>query len=114
MTVLVQAGPVRKTVVGTIAFGDAETIGGATMAAFDPHVAQALLGEPGKWDEISVVGQDGVSQKTLTARLAAVLPPGVEAVTGATVTQENQQFAQDAMSSFSYFMNFFAVDGTGL
>jgi len=109
MTVLVQAGPVRKTVVGTIAFGDAETIGGATMAAFDPHVAQALLGEPGKWDEISVVGQDGVSQKTLTARLAAVLPPGVEAVTGATVTQENQQFAQDAMSSFSYFMNFFAV-----
>ncbi|MGY1619626.1 ABC transporter permease [Geodermatophilus sp. SYSU D00691] len=109
MTVLVQAGPVQRTVVGTIAFGNAETIGGATMAAFHPSAAQELLAEPGKWDEISVVAEDGVSQETLTARLADVLPTGVEAVTGSTVTEENQQFARDAMSFFTYFMNFFAV-----
>jgi putative ABC transport system permease protein len=109
MTVLVPAGPVQKTVVGTIAFGSAETIGGATMVAFDPRVAQELLAEPGKWDEISVVAEDGVSQETLTADLAAALPSGVEAVTGSTVVDENQQFAQDAMSFFTYFMNFFAV-----
>jgi putative ABC transport system permease protein len=109
MTVLVQTGPVQKTVVGTIAFGDAETIGGATMVAFPPSVAQELLAEPGKWDEISVVGDEGVSQATLAARLAAVLPSGVEAVTGSTVVAENQQFTRDAMSFFTYFMNFFAV-----
>jgi putative ABC transport system permease protein len=109
MTVLVPAGPVQKTVVGTIAFGSAETIGGATMVAFDPRVAQELLAEPGKWDEISVVAEAGVSQETLAADLADVLPSGVEAVTGSTVVDENQQFAQDAMSFFTYFMNFFAV-----
>jgi putative ABC transport system permease protein len=109
MTVLVQTGPVQKRVVGTIAFGNAETIGGATMVAFRPDVAQTLLGQPGKWDEISVIAANGVSQKTLAGRLAAVLPTGVEAVTGDTVVQENQTFARDAMSFFTYFMDFFAV-----
>jgi putative ABC transport system permease protein len=109
MTVLVQTGPVQRTVVGTIAFGDAETIGGATMVAFTPAVAQQLLAEPGKWDEVSVVAERGVSQATLTERLAAVLPAGVEAVTGSTVVAENQQFTRDAMSLFTYFMDFFAV-----
>ena len=109
MTVLVQTGPVQKTVVGTIAFGNAETIGGATMVAFDQSVAQELLAEPGKWDEISVVADDGVSQQALTERLSAVLPAGVQAVPGSTVVQENQQFSRDAMSFFTYFMDFFAV-----
>jgi putative ABC transport system permease protein len=109
MTVLVQAGPVEKTVVGTIAFGSAETIGGATMVAFDPGVAQELLGEPGKWDEISVVAEDGVPEETLTARLADVLPAGVEVVPGATVIEENQQNTREGLSFFTYFMNFFAV-----
>ena len=109
MTVLVAAGPVEKTVVGTIAFGSAETIGGATMVAFHPSVAQELLAEPGKWDEISVVAEDGVSQETLTARLADALPADVEVVAGATVIEENQQVTREAMSFFTYFMNFFAV-----
>jgi putative ABC transport system permease protein len=108
VTLLVQTGPVEKTFVGTIAFGSAETIGGATMVAFHPDVVQPLLAEPGKWDELSVVGEDGVSQTELTARLSAVLPEGVEAVTGAAVTQENQDFSREAMSFFTYFMNFFA------
>ena len=64
---------------------------------------------PGKWDEISVVAEDGVSQETLTARLADVLPAGVEAVPGATVIEENQQVTREAMSFFTYFMDFFAV-----
>jgi putative ABC transport system permease protein len=109
MTVLVQTGPVDKTVVGTIAFGSAETIGGASMVAFDPTVAQELLAEPGTWDEISVVAEDGVSEDTITARLADVLPAGVEVVPGATVVEENQQVTREAMSFFTYFMNFFAV-----
>src|SRR4029434_2789002 len=100
MTVLAQPGPVEKTVVGTIAFGSAETIGGATMVAFDPSVAQELLAEPGKCDEISRVGEDGVSEETLTGRLADVLPPGVEVVAGATVIEENQQTTREAMSFF--------------
>ena len=79
------------------------------MVAFDQSVAQELLAEPGKWDEISVVADDGVSQQALTERLSAVLPAGVQAVPGSTVIQENQQFSRDAMSFFTYFMDFFAV-----
>ena len=108
-TFLVSSGPVEKTVVGTIRFGSAETIGGATMVAFHASVAQELVAEPGRWDEVSVVAADGVSQSELTTRLSAVLPAGYEAVTGATVTDENQQFAADAMEPFVLFMNAFAV-----
>ena len=50
-----------------------------------------------------------MSQETLTARLAEVLPSGVEAVTGTTIVEENQQFTREAMSFFTYFMNFFAI-----
>jgi putative ABC transport system permease protein len=108
-TIVVTSGPVEKTVVGIAAFGSAETIGGATMVGFHDSVAQELLGEPGRWMEISVVAAEGVSQEQLADRVATVLPEGVEAVTGTTVTEENQEWTRDAMQVFVYFMNAFAV-----
>jgi putative ABC transport system permease protein len=108
-TILVTSGPVQKTVVGIVAFGSAETIGGATMVAFHDSVAQQMLGEPGRWMEISAVAKDGVSQEQLAERVAAVLPADVEAVTGATITEEQQQWTRDAMQVFVWFMNAFAI-----
>ena len=108
-TVLVQTGPQQMRVVGTVTFGKANSIGGATMVVFHRDAAQALLAEPGKYDAISVVADKGVSQAQITERIAAVLPQGTEAVTGAAVTKESQTATHDAMQSFSIFMQFFAV-----
>jgi putative ABC transport system permease protein len=108
-TVLVQGPPRQMRIVGTVTFGEADSPGGATVVAFREDVAQQLVAEPGRYDEISVVAAPGVSQEELAQRIAAVLPEGAEAVTGAAVTKENQDLIGEAMSFFSTFMLVFAV-----
>jgi putative ABC transport system permease protein len=108
-TVLVQGPPQKVTVVGIAGFGSADSPGGASVVAFRTDVAQRLIAEPGKFDGISAVAESGVSQQELTDRVAAVLPKGVEAVTGAAITKENQDLVHKSLSFFTTFMLVFAV-----
>ena len=108
-TVLVQAGPQHVRITGIARFGSADSPGGASIVAFTLPAAQRLMAEPGKFDAISVVAADGVSQQQLVQRLSPVLPTGVEAVTGATVTAENQTQVRKSMSFFNTFLLVFAV-----
>ena len=87
--VLLQGPTQEFTVVGTVGFGGEKNLGGTTSAYFDTATAQKLLGTPGYFDAINVAADDGVSQSALAERLDAVVPEGTEAVTGATVAQEN-------------------------
>ncbi len=90
VTVLVPS-PIEATVVGVATFGDDDSIGGTTFAAFTTAEAQRLL--LGREDLISAVvvaADDGVSQEELVARLDAALPGGIDAITGAALTEEMQ------------------------
>jgi putative ABC transport system permease protein len=83
-------GPTQEfTVVGTVGFGGEKNLGGTTSAYFDTETAQRVLGSPGFFDSIGVSADPGVSEAALTQRLSEVVPDGTEAVTGATVAQEN-------------------------
>jgi putative ABC transport system permease protein len=83
-------GPTEEfTVVGTVGFGGEKNLGGTTSAYFDTETAQQVLGSPGFYDSIGVSADPGVSEAALTQRLSEVVPEGTEAVTGATVAQEN-------------------------
>ncbi len=83
-------GPTREfTVVGTVGFGGEKNLGGTTSAYFDTSTAQQVLGTPGQFDNIGVSATDGVSQAELAKRLAAVVPDGIEAVTGKAVAKES-------------------------
>ena len=53
-----------------------------------------LLPEPGKVSSIAVAAEPGVSQAELVDRLEAVLPDGVEAITGAELTAELEEETQ--------------------
>lgn len=108
-TVLVQGPPRQVRISGTATFGGADSPGGATIVAFRPDVAQAVIAEPGKYDEIAVVAASGVSQRQLAERVRAAVGDDLETVTGAQVTKENQDFAREAMSFFTTFMLVFAV-----
>jgi hypothetical protein len=48
-------------------------------------VAQRLVGEPGKYDQINFVAKPGVSQAELAKRLSAEVPPGTEAIIGKAI-----------------------------
>jgi len=108
-TVLVTGPPQRVRIAGIARFGNADSPGGATIVAFKRAVAQRLIGEPGKYDSVSVLAASGVSQTELARRLSAVLPPGTEALTGAAITAETQSQMADAFQFFNTFMLIFAV-----
>jgi putative ABC transport system permease protein len=108
-TVLVQGAPLDVTVTGIARIGGADSPGGATFAMFTTPAAQLYVGEVDRYDSISVAAEDGVSQQELADRIAPALPRGVEVVTGATVTTENQDAMRQGLSFFNTFMLVFAV-----
>ncbi|HEX6596905.1 MAG TPA: FtsX-like permease family protein [Acidimicrobiales bacterium] len=107
--VLVQAGPQEIRIAGIAKYGTADSPGGASFVLFRSSVAQRLLAEPGKFDSISLIAEPGISQGELAARVRAALPEGTEAVTGAVVTEENQDAMREAFSFFNTFMLVFAI-----
>jgi putative ABC transport system permease protein len=107
-TVVVQGAPIKVNVSGIARIGGADSPGGATFVMFTTESAQRYVGEEGRFDDISVAAEDGVSQEEIVERIAEVVPSGVEVVTGATVTDENQDAMREGLSFFSWFMRIFA------
>src|ERR671918_787333 len=108
-TVLVRGAPLDVTVTGIARIGGADSPGGATFTMFTTEAAQRYVGEVGKFDSISIAADEGGSQRELVDRLEAVVPAGVEAVTGATVTDESQDAMREGLSFFNTFMLVFAL-----
>jgi putative ABC transport system permease protein len=91
VTLLTQSGPHELKLVGTVLFGSIASPGGASVSLLDLATSQQLLlGGPGEVDAIMVHAASGVDEDTLTARIAAVLPRGTEALTGTQITDEAQ------------------------
>ena len=57
---------------------------------------------------LSVTAAPGISQAALRTAVAAVLPAGAEAVTGATVQSETETAVQDGLGFFTTFLLVFA------
>jgi putative ABC transport system permease protein len=110
-TVLVQGPPRTVRISGIAKFGAADSPGGATVVLFPPTVAQAVLAEPGKYDDISIVAKTGVTQDQVVRSIVRVLPDGAEAITGAAITEESQSETRDTFAFFRTFMLVFAVVG---
>ena len=108
-TVLVNGPPQRVRVVGIAGFGTADSPGGASVVLFTTPVAQRLVATPGRYTSILFVAKPGVSQQQLVSNLRAVLPHGLEALTGAAVAKELQDQFQQFLTFFNTFMLIFAV-----
>jgi len=106
-----QAGTVDYTLAGIARFGSADSPGGASFAMFTVEEAQRVLGEPGKVSSISAAADEGVSQRQLVSNIEDALGPdaGVEVITGAQITKENQDDIQQALSFLTYFLGAFGV-----
>src|SRR5918994_1007670 len=100
-TVLARGAPLDVTVTGIARIGGADSPGGATFTMFTTEAAQRYVGEVGKYESISIAADEGVSQRELVDRL--------EAVTGATVTEESQDALRQGLSFFNTFMLVFAL-----
>lgn len=85
-------GAEQFSLVGLLSFGDQDTLLGATITVFELSEAQRLFGFGDEFTGINVRAEPGVSSEELTARIAAVLPDDLEAVTG--LEQQNEQADQ--------------------
>ena len=108
-TVLLQGPPQQVRIVGTVKLGKTASLAGATYVLFTEAAAERLVGQPGMLDEIQVKARSGVSQSEVVRRIRAVVPGGVEVLTGDAMVKEVQGEAERMMSFFTTFMLVFAV-----
>ncbi len=80
--------PVDVVVVGLATFGGVDSLGPTTFTAFTDEAVTTLVGRPGEASSIRIAGADGTNQEELRDEVAATLPPGDEAITGAELTDE--------------------------
>jgi putative ABC transport system permease protein len=106
--ILFQGPPGEFTISGIAGFGDADNLGGATLALFETSTAQRVMDREGEFDEIDVVADAGVTPDQLRLQIQDVLPTGVEAVTSAHVADEQSQQLKEALGFFRTTLLVFA------
>jgi putative ABC transport system permease protein len=103
--------PVRVTVVGIVTFGNADAYGGTSYVGLTLDAARRYLAAgPAQISSVGVKARPGVGQDELARRIAAVLAPGVEAISGTRLTAENiSSIDTGFLSVFRTFLTVFAV-----
>jgi putative ABC transport system permease protein len=104
-----QTGLEDYELVGVARFGTADSPGGATFALMTLPAAQQRVAQPGMIDSVSIVADEGVSQRQLADRVQAQLGDDAEVLTGAEITQENQDDIEQGLQFFTGFLTAFAV-----
>ena len=102
-------GPTRPyRIVGIATYGGVETLGGATIAAFDLPTARALLHKRG-YDAISVAARPGVGTAELLGALRPIVPATAQVTTGSAYAQEQAQGVDTFITFIRWFLLAFGV-----
>jgi putative ABC transport system permease protein len=111
-TTVLTPEPVPVTVVGVAAFGDEDRAGTATNVWFDTERArQHLLGGQDRFSTVLVTTRPGGDDASVLTDVRRVLPPGVEALTGAALAKEQRAAVDD---DFLGFLRTFLVVFSGV
>jgi putative ABC transport system permease protein len=109
---MVAAGPqprIEAELVGIAEFGGGG-LAGASLVFFDTPTAQGIfLDGEDVFDSIGLTAEPGVSQQQLVDAATAVLPEGVEAVTGDQSAEETEDIVSTALGFLSTFLLIFAA-----
>ncbi|HEY0516836.1 MAG TPA: ABC transporter permease, partial [Solirubrobacteraceae bacterium] len=98
----------RYTISGILRFGGGASFGGAGAALLIPREAQRLLGETGRYDQIDVAAQPGVTPGQLRDRIRAELPSIVDVRTGAEQAKKNTSDLEANLGFLRTFLLIFA------
>jgi len=109
-TVVQTPAPVPVTIVGIATFGGTDGLGQTTWTAFSLGGAEAnVTRQPAKVSTLLVTARPGVDAATLRERIAAALPPDIEAITGERLAQERTDaIAADFLDMLRSFLTAFA------
>jgi putative ABC transport system permease protein len=108
-TIRAQAdGPARRFRITGIGRLGGTDIGGLSLAVFDVPTAQAVVGRPGRLDEIDVAAKPGVSQGKLAHAIAPVLPATAQVK---TADKQAKEQADEVGSAIRIVRTFLLVFG---
>jgi putative ABC transport system permease protein len=93
--------------VGFTRLGNA-SFGGLSIAQVTLPVAQRLTHKPGRFDQVSVAADSGVSATTLKRRIAAEMPPGVKVETAKENADRGSEEIRENLSFLQIFLLVFA------
>ncbi len=109
VSVISKDGATPGRVVGLVRFGSVDSPGAVPVVLFPLSDAQTLLGEEGRIDAVLLRAKGGVNDKTLASAVQALLPKGIEAVTGKAVTKESENQVANGLRFITAFLLIFAV-----
>ena len=92
------------TVTGTVSYGDVDSLGFGTIAAWDVETAQAVLGREGAYDQISIAAKDGTSPAELVKAVRPLLPDTLEVKDSAVQADEASAEIDEGMAYVRYFL----------
>ena len=102
-------GPAQEfTIVGLTGFGEADNLGGATLAVFERETAHKVLDSVGRYDSVAVGAEPGVAVGSVLEDISDVLPPRFEAVTAQAAAQESADGVKEGIAFFGTAILFFA------
>jgi len=103
------SAPARTyTIVGILRFGGGESFGGAGAAILVPAEAQRVVGSPGRFDQIDVAAESGVTPQQVRDKLRAVLPAAVQVRTGGEEAKHETAELEKNLSFLRTFLLVFA------
>jgi putative ABC transport system permease protein len=108
VTVVSQFGPARYRLVGTFTFGTAKSAAGAVSVGVSLGEAQRLAGAGDRIQLILAGAEPGVSQEELVRRIAPVLPPEAEVLTGVAAAEQLSSEVQTGFRFFTVALQVFA------
>jgi putative ABC transport system permease protein len=107
--VLTDAPLKTYTIVGIVTFDGKKSFAGETEVFFDTPTAQKVLNLEGKFTEITVAADSGVSESELRKRVAAALPAKTQAITGKALAKEQSSDVKQGLGFFNTFLLVFAT-----
>jgi putative ABC transport system permease protein len=87
-------------VVGIAGFANGNGPGRA-LTIFSTATAQSLFGKDGRFDEVDVVSGPGLTAAQMRARIAAILPPGTQAISGTDAAAEQSTAVRNDLGQLS-------------
>ena len=84
---------------GTMSYGSVDSLGFASIAAWDTKTAQLLLNREGRYDSISIAAKKGTSSAALVRSIKPLLPANLEVKDSARQAKDDAAQINDGMKT---------------
>jgi putative ABC transport system permease protein len=92
------------TLAGIVTYGDVDSLGFASIAAWDLKTAQTVLHRRDSFDSISISAKKGTSSKELVRAVAPLVPGGLQVKDSAKQAKDDVAELDSSMSILKYFL----------